>query len=137
AGWSGSSFIKSKIIINRLNAEIAALKPEFKQVEHLRTELNETEKRLEQINRLSHNNRSILKIVNTLAMLIPKNAWVKNIICKNGTVDIEGYADTASGLIPVLEQSPMFSDVSFKSTIVKDRSGKERFKIGMSLSIFK
>ncbi|MBL0732375.1 MAG: pilus assembly protein PilM [Desulfosarcina sp.] len=133
AGWSGSSFIKSKIIINRLNAEIAALKPEFKQIEHLRTELNEIEKKLEQINRLSHNNRSILKIVNTLAMLIPKNAWVKNIICKNGTVDIEGYADTASEIIPALEQSPMFSDVSFKSTIVKDKNGKERFKIGMSL----
>ncbi|MBL0699810.1 MAG: pilus assembly protein PilM [Desulfosarcina sp.] len=136
-GWAGSSLVKAKIITNSLNAEIAALKPEFKQVEHLRTELNEMENSLQHLNRLRHNNRSMLEIVNTLAMLIPKTAWVKNITCKNGTVEIEGYADTASGIIPVLEKSPMFSDVSFKSTIVKDRSGKERFKIGMSLSIFK
>lgn len=133
-GWSGSSLVKAKIIINSLDAEIAALKPEFKQVEHLRTELHEIENSLQHLNRLRHNNRSRLEIINTLATLIPKTAWVKNITCKNGTVEIEGYADTASGLIPVLEQSPMFSDVSFKSTIVKDRSGKERFKIGMSLA---
>jgi general secretion pathway protein L len=137
AGWSVSSFIKAKIIINRLDAEIAALKPEFKQVEHLRTELNEIENSLQHLNRLRHNNRSKLEIINTLAMIIPRTAWIKNITCKNGTVEIEGYADTASEIIPVLEQSPMFSDVSFKSTIVKDRSGKERFKIGMSLSILR
>ncbi len=133
-GWSGSSLVKAKIIINSLDAEIAALKPEFKQVEHLRTELNEIENSLQHLNRLRHNNRSRLEIINTLATLIPRTAWVKNITCKNGTVEIEGYADTASEIIPVLEQSPMFSDVSFKSTIVKDRNGKERFKIGMSLA---
>ncbi len=132
-GWSGSFFIKSRVMISRLNAEIASIKPEFKKVERLQTELEEVEKRLERLNKLRRNNRSMLGIINTLALIIPKTAWIKNIICKNGTVEIEGYADSASEIIPVLEQSPMFRDVKFKSTIVKDRSGKERFKIGMSL----
>jgi len=134
SGWAGSSFFKEKIMLSRINAEIITLKPEIKKIDKLREEYTNIEKRLVHINKLKRDNKSALSIINTMAAVIPKDAWIKNITLKHNRVEIEGYAAIASELIPVLEQSSMFKNVSFKSTIVKDKEGKERFKIGMTLN---
>ena len=134
AGWAGSSFFKKKMTLSHINADITTLKPEIKKINKLQEEYTNIEKKLVHINKLKGYKKSILNIINTMAAIIPKDAWVKNITIKHDTIEIEGYAAIASELIPVLEQSPMFKDVSFKSTIVKDKEGKERFKIGMTLN---
>ncbi|MCD6184297.1 MAG: pilus assembly protein PilM [Deltaproteobacteria bacterium] len=134
SGWAGSSFFQKKMLLSRINAEIITLKPEITKIDKIRKEYTDIEQKLVHINKLKEDNKSALNIINTMAAVIPKDAWVKNITLKHDTVEIEGYATIASELISVLEQSPMFKDVSFKSTIVKDKKGKERFKIGMTLN---
>ncbi len=43
-------------------------------------------------------------------------------------IDLSGFANAASEIIPILEKSKYFEDVKFKSSIVKDRSTeKEKF----------
>ena len=49
-------------------------------------------------------------------------------------LEIEGQADSASGLITLLEDSPLFNDVAFQSAITKTKEGKERFNIVMKVT---
>ena len=49
-------------------------------------------------------------------------------------VQIEGDAESASELIPLLEISPLFKDVAFLSSITKSKDGKERFRIGLKIN---
>ena len=43
-----------------------------------------------------------------------------------------GTSDTASDLLAILEDAPLFKDAVFISTITKDKEGKEKFRIGLS-----
>ncbi len=53
---------------------------------------------------------------------------ISNIRDKN--IQLEGYAESASSLISLIETSSFFKDVSFSSTTIKDRKfKKERFRI--------
>jgi len=50
-------------------------------------------------------------------------------------IDLSGFANAASEIIPILEESEFFEDVKFKSSIVKDKStGKEKFNLKATVS---
>jgi len=132
-GWGGSYLAKKKIILNRLNSQTAILKPSIAQLEKLKKEFYELEKKVDYLDSLGDRKRSILRILNELTRIIPESSWIKNFTYQDTTLEIEGYAESASELIPLLENSSLFKGVRFKSTIVKDKGGKERYKIGMDL----
>ena len=50
-------------------------------------------------------------------------------LIKNDTIEINGYADTSSFLIGILEDSPLLENVIFPATITKRGGQKERFRI--------
>ena len=52
----------------------------------------------------------------------------------NQTVELHGFASTASDLIGLLDESPLFKAPQFRSPVTQDRrSGAERFHIWLSL----
>ena len=77
---------------------------------------------------------SKLDILKELTQLIPESMWLNRFSYderkeKKG-IEISGYADTASEIIPILEESELFEDVKFKSSIVKDKGkNKERLNV--------
>jgi Fimbrial assembly protein (PilN) len=67
-------------------------------------------------------------------MILPKTAWVSRVRVTATSVDIEGYAVTATELIPKLEASKYFAKVEFASTTVRDpRMNADRFNIKMEI----
>ena len=51
------------------------------------------------------------------------------------SIDLSGFANAASELIPILEESTFFENVKFKSSIVKDRStDQEKFNVTATVS---
>jgi general secretion pathway protein L len=74
-----------------------------------------------------------LNILKDLSRRIPEGAWVRKFDFSDKGVQIEGHADSASELIPLLETSPLFKDVAFLSPITKSKDGKERFRIGLKI----
>jgi hypothetical protein len=54
------------------------------------------------------------------------------LIYENGKFDISGYAESASGLIPILEKSDYFMNAQFIAPIVKRPWGEE-FKIRLDV----
>jgi Tfp pilus assembly protein PilN len=75
----------------------------------------------------------VLDVMRELTEQIPESAWLREFRLSGDAVTLTGQADSASALIPLLEESPLFTDVKFLTTIRKDRDGKEVFRIGLTL----
>jgi general secretion pathway protein L len=133
AAWGVSSIMRDRLHLKQLNTEIARLSVEIKDVEKLSTGCQELENEIDFLNRVRGNPVSFLNILKDLTERIPKNAWVSSLAFSEKGVQIGGYAESASSLIPRLEASPLLKDAVFLSSITKTRDGKERFEIGLKL----
>ena len=133
--WGGSRIMRQKMVLNQLNSETERLMAEIKSIDRMRKELAVLETQIDYLNQLWKGKTPVLEIWKETTERIPETAWLQdfNYDDKKG-VQLYGYAESASELIPLLEASPLFTDVVFLSTITKDRNGKERFRIGFKVN---
>ena len=131
--WGGGVFFQHRWTQDKLNREIKILGSQLKKIGQLESEKKKIEDQINYLNTLRQGGPPVLDLLKELSERIPKNAWVRAFTFKENEIQLMGYATSSSELIPLLEASPMFSGVKFLSAINKDSSGKERFKIGLSL----
>jgi general secretion pathway protein L len=78
---------------------------------------------------------SMLKVLNELTNLLPKDTWLNSFQYAKHKVQIQGLSVSASALIGILEESPYFMQVSFISPVIPDRQSKQdRFQIAMEVT---
>lgn len=78
---------------------------------------------------------SPLHLIDELTRLLPDTAWVNQLSKQGTTVEIIGYADRVSKLIPLLEQHAGFGNTHLLAPITPSPDGKtERFDVGFTLS---
>ena len=130
--WGGGVFLQHRWTLDRLDDEIKKLGSHLRKFEQIKTDKKRIEDRIDYLNTLRRGGPPILDTIKELSERIPQNAWVNRFTFSEKGIQIEGEAASASQLIPLLEASPMFGDVAFLSAITKARSGKERFRIGLS-----
>ena len=131
--WGGGIFFQRQLALDRLDDEIKKMGSQLKKMEQVETEKKRIEDQINYLNTLRQGGPPVLDILKELSERIPKNAWVRRFDFSEKGIQLEGYAISSSELIPLLEASPMFGGVKFLSAINKDFSGKERFRIGLSL----
>ncbi len=131
--WGGGMIVRERLDLERLDAKIGQLSAQVAGVGEMRARCDKLEEQIEYLNNLGGNRVSVLNILRDLSDIIPQSAWVNSFSVSGDDVKIEGYAESASELIPLLEESPLFGDVAFMSTITKTRDGKERFRIGLKI----
>ena len=77
----------------------------------------------------------VVQVLDELTRLIPDQAHLLQLELREKTVELHGFASTASDLIGLLEQSPLFKAPQFRSPVTQDRrSGAERFHISVELA---
>lgn len=108
---SGYSKLKS------LDSEMASLLPEIRRVEALRTETLGLKSGLKQLEVSGSGEGTLLDLLKELTTVIPEDAWLTNFVYKNDTIEISGYAISASSLIPMLEASSFFTGVEFAAPV--------------------
>jgi Tfp pilus assembly protein PilN len=75
-----------------------------------------------------------LNIIRELTVILPKNAWLTRVRITGSTVNIEGYAASATGLMPKLEASSYFKKAEFASPTYRDtRMNADRFNIKVEI----
>jgi Tfp pilus assembly protein PilN len=131
--WGGSAFLRQQLHLKQLDGEIHRLEAQVKQIDQIKSERDRAEERIGYLNRLFGSGASAVLILKELSDRIPDNAWVNVFTFSEKGVEIQGEAASASELIPLLEASPLFNDVTFLSTITKSNEGKERFRIGLKV----
>ncbi|MGH6942670.1 MAG: PilN domain-containing protein [Geminicoccaceae bacterium] len=125
---------RQRATVAELEAQVAAARADAEQSLTLR-------KRLDQISQgaqflLAEKNRHVLvtEVLAELTRLIPDQAHVVQLQLSGGTVQLQGYAATASDLIGLLDQSPLFKGPRFRSPVIQDpRRGLERFHLSVEL----
>ncbi len=131
--WGGSHILKQRLTVKELDAEMNRLKSEIINIDRMQENAKTLEERLDYLTKLRNERVPVPDILKELTQIIPEKAWIRDFTFSKKGIEIDGYADAASELIPVLESSPFFNDVVFLSTITKEQDGKEHFRIGMKI----
>jgi Tfp pilus assembly protein PilN len=131
--WAGNHYLGRRAALDRLDREIARVQSAAEVVRKKEAEIERTSANLDFLSGLRPGNRFVLDVMRELTETIPESAWLREFRLSGDAVTLTGQADSASALIPLLEESPLFTDVKFLTTIRKDRDGKEVFRIGLTL----
>ena len=91
--------------------------------------------RIEAMARQLRDRLPVGRIVEELTVIIPDDAWLSDLRIEADRVEFTGLAKSAAALVPLLESSPLFEDVSLTSPVVLDNNeDKERFSMRMLLA---
>jgi Tfp pilus assembly protein PilN len=134
--WGIGVFIRYRNELNDINAEIKKRKPGVEAIEKLQKQKNDLGKEIAEFEKIRSGEVSKIEILRELTQLLPNTVWIWNFKYTGKELEISGFADSASDLIPLIDGSPLFEKVEFLSPVTKerDRRGggdkeKERFKI--------
>ena len=120
--------------IDEVDRQVAATRDEVRRVDTLRKEADALIEEVTTIRKFKAKKMIALDVLRELTALLPKGAWLTRVRVTESTVDIEGYASSATELLPILEASPYFIKVEFAAPTFRDtRSNAERFVIKMEL----
>jgi hypothetical protein len=68
---------------------------------------------------------------------VPTNAYFSNLRYRTGLLEIQGSAENASTLIPLLERSALFEHVNFNAPSNRGRDNRETFSLKADLEKLK
>lgn len=117
-----------------IDGEISARKEAIKKIESLRKEYNSLQDELKVIEVFKQTKPQALKILKELTVILPKSVWLTRVHMSDTSVAVEGYATSATTILPKIEASPYFTKVEFTSPTIRDvRMNVDRFVIRMEL----
>jgi Tfp pilus assembly protein PilN len=131
--WSGTVFFRQRAAEQALDAELARLEGEVGGIRSMQERIEVARSRLEALRTLERGYVPLVELLRELTERIPDSAWVRDFSYSERGIQINGFAESASELIGVLEASPFFMNAAFLSAIVRDPEGLERFSIRMEI----
>jgi len=138
--WGGGTFIQYRNDLNTVNAEIKKRKPEVEALEKLQKQKDLCCKETSDLDQIKSGEISKIKMLEELTRILPETVWIWNLKYNGKEVEVSGFADSASDLIPLLDRSPLFERVEFLAPVTKEmqmrgaeNKEKERFRIKMRL----
>ena len=138
--WGIGVFSQYRNELKAVTAEIKKRKPEVEMVEKLQKQKEELGKEIFEIQKIKSEETSKIEILRELTQLLPNTVWIWNFKYNGKEIEISGFADSASDLIPLLDKSSLFEKVEFLAPVTKERQmrldgdkEKERFRIKAKL----
>jgi general secretion pathway protein L len=120
--------------LEEIERQITLRKDDVKKVEALKKEIETVDSEVSTINNFKGNRPMVLDVVKELTTTLPQSTWLTRVRVTETTADIEGYASSATGLIPKLEASKYFKKAEFASPTFRDaRQNADRFIIKMEI----
>jgi Tfp pilus assembly protein PilN len=120
--------------LEEIDRQISLRKEDVKKVEALKKEIEAVNSEVSAINNFKGNKPMALDVLKELTTILPTTTWLTRVRITETTADIEGYASSATGLIPKLEASKYFKKAEFASPTFRDaRQNADRFIIKMEL----
>ncbi|MEW6332826.1 MAG: PilN domain-containing protein [Thermodesulfobacteriota bacterium] len=117
-----------------IDQEIAARKDAIKKFDSLRKEYSGLLDEFNAVEGFRRGKQQTLQIVRELTVILPGSVWLTRVHLSDANVSIEGYATSATDILPRIEASPFFSKVEFTSPTIRDaRMNRDRFVIRAEL----
>jgi Tfp pilus assembly protein PilN len=120
--------------IEEIDRKIDLHKDDVRKADAVKREVEGIEADIASIYRFKGERPVALEILRELTAVMPKSSWLSRARITDSAVDLEGYAATATDILPLLEASPYFKKVEFAAPTLRDaRLNAERFTIRMEL----
>jgi len=135
----GAFYVFSPVVIEQNNIEqidqrISSLKPEMKKIEALKKDIETLSSGIKAINNFKKDSIPTMDVLKEITKILPDRTWLTRVRVTENSVEIEGYAASATEIIPKLENSKYFQKAEFASPTFRDqRQNNERFVIKMEL----
>lgn len=116
--------------LEEMDHQIMMRKDEIRKIEAMKKEIESLQQEISTVNNFKITRPMTLDILKELTLILPKNAWLSRVRIDAGNIYLEGYASSATGLLPKLEASSYFRKVEFASPTFRDtRMNADRFNI--------
>jgi general secretion pathway protein L len=124
--WGGSALVKDELLRRQVREELASVTPQVEEVKRLQDEIADLRTQIEILT--AGQERRVSVILRELSDVIPADAYLTSMNLRLERLTLEGFARSASDLIPALEKSKVFRNVTFTSPTTKT-GDKERFSL--------
>jgi Tfp pilus assembly protein PilN len=125
------AFVKERRALAALEASIAHLAPEVQRAERLAADVERARRELTTLHSFEEQGLHPLPVLRELTDTLPADAWLTNLSVDRTGIELGGFANAASQLIPLLEASPALERVEFTSPVTKGRD-REQFRLRAS-----
>ncbi len=125
--WLTSAVIQDYRISHRLHEELSALEPRIRAVHQDEDQAKALRDKLRVLTQGDH--RRISAFLRELAEVVPQDAYLSTFRMRNDRIELEGFAKSASDLVPLLEKSKHFKNAQFTSPVTKVQNNQERFSL--------
>jgi Tfp pilus assembly protein PilN len=122
------TFVRERRALAALDVEISRLAPDVRRAEQLAAEVERARRELATLRAFEDQGLRPLPVLQELTDTLPADAWLTNLSLDRGGLELAGFANAASQLIPLLEASPGLERVEFTSPVTKGRD-REQFRL--------
>ena len=132
AVWLVAGVVRDLSIRGDLASALEEIDPQVRQVHRDETDIAERERRLVILD--DAGDRHVAAYLVELTEIVPKDAYLTAFRLREGQLELEGFAKSASDLIPLIEKSPHFGNPQFTSPVTKVQENQERFALSVELA---
>ena len=131
--WGASFPIKDELRLRQLQSENKKIEPAIRALRAEEIKLEQLRKETALLGDLDQRRGEVLRVLDELSKVVPNNAYFSNLRYRAGLLEIQGNAESASALIPLLERSPLFENVGFNAPSNRGRDNRETFSLKAEL----
>lgn len=135
--WVLSYPIKDEMRLRQLQRENQKFEPAIEALRREENQLQQLNKEVSALADLQGRRGEVLRILDELSKVVPNNAHLSNLRYRSGVLEVQGNAESASALIPLLERSPVFENVAFNAPSNRGRDNRETFSLKADVEKFK
>ena len=121
--------MNNQAVLKQINVQIKKIKKDVTAVDKLQERIVVAEEAINTVNGIKEKYCPRIDVIMELAKILPNDAWIKSFAIEKNMFEIEGDAASSTNLIPILENSPLFSGVGLASPVTKTQTGREKFRI--------
>lgn len=127
--WGASLPIKDELRLRQLQSENRKLAPAVQALRREEDQLERLRKEASFLDNLDQRRGEVLRVIDELSRAVPNGAYLSNLRYRAGLLEVQGSAENASALIPLLERSPVFQNVGFNAPSNRGRDNRETFSL--------
>jgi Tfp pilus assembly protein PilN len=131
--WGISYPIKDELRLRQLQQENQKTEPFVEALRREDTQLQTLRKEVQFLSDIDRRKGEVLRVLDELSKVVPPSAYLSNFRFRNGVLEVQGNAENASTLIPLLEKSPLFENVAFNAPSNRGRDNRETFSLKADL----
>lgn len=118
--------------LTRMQAQLDQLVPQMKRIEQRASDLASQQAQRQRFATEWAARPDVPGLLLTLTQIIPDDSWLDSMVFDQGDLQLRGESDRATALVDLLQSSPAFEGVAFRSSLLLSaQSERTRFHLGM------